>query len=103
MILKVQCKTVASSYVMLSQYFSITIFMQKVLKNISLFPLDNIHKHEAHEKGYTVILGSKSRRNMKVIHELIHKLDITGIIKDINRCSSRPGYTSQGQSAPDTW
>lgn len=82
---------------MFSQYFSITIFILKVLKDITLFPLDNIHKHEAHEKEHTLILGSKSRKNIKVIYELIHELDITGIIKDINIYSYRHWYTSQCQ------
>lgn len=65
---------------MFSQYFSITIFILKVLKDITLFPLDNIHKYEAHEKEHTLILGSKSRKNIEVIYELIHELDITGIL-----------------------
>lgn len=54
-----QCKTVAGSYILLSHnVFQLTIFMLKVLKNTSLFALNNIYKHEVHEKEHTAILGS---------------------------------------------
>lgn len=55
-----QCKIVDDIHIiLLHNIFQLTI------KNTSLFPLDNISKHEAHEKKHTIISGSHLRKNME--------------------------------------
>ena len=84
-----QCKTVS----ILSQYFSITTFMLKVLKDISLSPLDNIHKTQSTWKKHSLILGSKARENVKIIYEFSQELGNTVIIRDIHIYRHRHWYT----------